>query len=57
MKVNSVGRVVAVGAGEATITVTSKDNGGKTMNCHVLVLAEGSSPGGNEGVGFDDWNF
>ena len=57
VKANTVGRVLAVGAGTTTITVKSRDNGALVATCNVEILAEGATPGGNEGVGFDNWNF
>ena len=51
------GRITALQAGPATITVTSSDNPSVKATCEVVVLDSGSSSGGNEGVEFDDWNF
>ena len=57
VSVSSSGRVTAKGAGEATITVKSTDDSTKKATCKVTVLASGSSSGGSEGVGFENWNF
>ena len=53
----SVGRITAGSAGEATITVTSTDDEAVAASLTVTVISGGSTPGGNEGVEFDDWNF
>ena len=58
----SDGRVTAIKAGSATITVTTED-GGKTATCQVKVVEKDNDDddntvggGGNEGVEFEDWN-
>jgi len=54
--VNS-GHVVALTAGETTITVRSVKYSSIYATCKVTVLGDGAGSGGSEGVGFDDWNF
>ena len=56
------GKVTAVKAGSATITVTTED-GGKTATCQIKVVEKDNDDddntvggGGNEGVEFEDWN-
>ena len=58
----SGGKVTALKAGTATITVTTED-GGKTATCDVKVIKKNNDnddntvgTGGNEGVDFEDWN-
>lgn len=56
--VDGSGRVIAVGAGAAVITVTTAD-GGYTASCAVTVTANGGGTGGGTGgvwPGWDDWN-
>ena len=58
----SGGKVTALKAGTATITVTTED-GGKTATCDIKVIKKNNDnddntvgAGGNEGVDFEDWN-
>lgn len=53
----SSGRITAIAAGTATITVTSLDDSSKKAICSVTVLDSGTGNGGSEGLGFDDWTF
>ena len=53
----SSGKISAVAAGTATITVTSLDDSSKKAVCSVTVLESGTGNGGSEGLGFDDWTF
>ena len=58
-KTTSSGRIKALKAvdGPLTVTVRSTDDTSVFKTCEVTVLSGGSSSGGNEGVGFEDWNF
>ena len=58
----SDGKITALKAGTATITVTTED-GGKTATCDIKVIKKNNDnddntvgTGGNEGVDFEDWN-
>ena len=58
----SGGKVTALKAGTATITVSTED-GGKTATCDIKVIKKNNDnddntvgAGGNEGVDFEDWN-
>lgn len=55
--VDSNGKITANAVGEVDITVRSLESGSSVQSkCRVKVISTGGS-GGNEGVGFDDWNF
>lgn len=55
--VDQTGRVTAMKVGTATIKVASINQPSKSTTIPVTVLADGSTGGGSEGVGFENWNF